>query len=85
MSIRDTIQVRFTFRGTEYVVPDAEAHDLTNAIMLARARAMDAVRVKCPTCRCRIMPDEQCACCEDATAMAALDRSLDRRSRKLVD
>ncbi len=25
--------------------------------------ALDHYRVKCPTCRCRILPDEPCACC----------------------
>ena len=24
---------------------------------------LDAFRVKCPTCVCRLLPDEPCACC----------------------
>lgn len=26
---------------------------------------IDAYRVKCPTCRCRILPDRTCNCCDD--------------------
>lgn len=23
------------------------------------------MKVKCPTCRCKILPDEKCTCCDD--------------------
>jgi hypothetical protein len=31
--------------------------------------ALDKYRVKCPTCRCRILPETTCACCADSTVV----------------
>lgn len=28
-------------------------------------RELDAFRVKCPTCRCRLLPGATCECCAD--------------------
>lgn len=30
---------------------------------------LDAYRVKCPTCRCEIIPGEGCSCCDDAALL----------------
>ena len=29
------------------------------------SKAIDALRVKCPTCRCRILPGQICGCCAE--------------------
>lgn len=36
-----------------------EAYELVRHIR----SQVDALRVKCPTCRCRIMPGVECSCC----------------------
>lgn len=51
--------VVFSFAGSEHhlTVDEAVAH------LHIVGRAVDALRVKCPTCRCRILPGTTCACC----------------------
>jgi hypothetical protein len=44
----------------------SEQEDLRRRYMANKAK-LDRHRVKCPTCRCRILPGETCRCCAENT------------------
>ena len=49
----------FEFAGEERTTTVDEAYDLIRRIRIA----VDSLKVKCDTCRCRILPGADCACC----------------------
>lgn len=51
--------VVFRFAGVEHHLTIEEACDVLARLGLA----VNAQRVKCPTCRCRILPGVECRCC----------------------
>lgn len=59
-----TPRVIFDFNGQHFDLSTDESLCLLRTI----ARQRDRLRVKCPTCRCRIMPDSVCGCCAGAIA-----------------
>jgi ribosomal protein L32 len=65
-------------RGPERLVTEpcsewpATVEELQPALKEAREhltrllKKLDTFKVKCPTCRCRILPGKTCACCADS-------------------
>ena len=51
--------VTFDFGGAKCRLTVVEARDLRDRI----TAAIDVLRVKCPTCRCMIVPGDTCRCC----------------------
>ena len=60
----DSHPVRFAFQGAEVCLSLDEANALIGTICAAR----DKLKIKCPTCRCRIYPGSACSCCAGACA-----------------
>ena len=62
-------RVRFTFQGKPY---DLSLHDAFGLLRGVQA-AIDATRVACRTCRCRVLPGAECPCCASAAILATID------------
>lgn len=59
MSERYPITVHF--HGIDHTMTIDAARELMRDIR----GQIDALKVKCPTCRCRILPDSACSCCNE--------------------
>ena len=53
--------IRVMLDGVEHRLTASEAANLRSHL----TRELDALRVKCPTCRCLLMPGAVCRCCAD--------------------
>jgi len=53
--------IDITIEGVSYLFTIEEAKALINEI----SGKIYALKVKCPTCRCKILPGEVCFCCEE--------------------
>lgn len=78
--------VVFKLGQAEYVLSVAEALDLQKRI----TEAVNATRVKCPTCRYRNLPGEECSCCrcystdDDEPGILELIDEANRTSDELI-
>jgi hypothetical protein len=61
--VRDTSEPRviFDYLGIHHDMSWDESLLLVAAVRHAR----DALKVKCPTCRCRVLPGTECGCCAE--------------------
>jgi hypothetical protein len=53
------LKVKFMLEGVEHEMLVEDAFDLIHQIRTN----INALRQKCPTCRCHILPGSECACC----------------------
>lgn len=53
--------VVFEFQGETLALSVDEARALISTV----GAAINALRVKCPTCRCRLLPVQSCGCCNE--------------------
>lgn len=53
------LRVHVEIGGVTHVWSVPESYEVIGRIRAAQ----DALKVKCPTCRCRIYPDTTCECC----------------------
>ena len=61
--------VVFTFKGQDFSLSLDESDELLDKIRIAR----DSIKVKCPTCRCRIYPGNACCCCAGSDIYNSID------------
>ena len=47
---------------------EPQIHELSTQLLALSAK-VDAYKVKCPTCRCRILPWAECRCCAEPACM----------------
>lgn len=57
------LRVTVHLGGVDHMLTLDEWRELRRGV----AEQVQALKVKCPTCRCRIMPDDWCMCCADTT------------------
>ena len=60
--------IRVMLDGVEHRLTVMEAVQLRTHL----TRELDALRVKCPTCRCMLMPGMECGCCRASAASDGL-------------
>ena len=60
MSDGADLVVPFDFCGVTHTLTVDQARDAISQL----ERGIEALKVQCPTCRCRFLPGSNCPCCE---------------------
>lgn len=58
-------QVKFTYKNIDFDFSLEESMELLDLIK----KKQNALKIKCPTCRCMIFPERKCFCCCDTSTL----------------